>query len=501
MVSIFLITGLACSEKIINKNSSDNISITISARLTSTLKANELTDFLLTVTAPDIFESINASMILEHQLLFARVDIPAGTNRRFEIRVLDSSGALIYMGVAVSDVIRDQILELDIALQPTVPMIKLSPPYKSVQENSSIVMLVKAFNLDNLMSIDLTVNSSGLSYLFFDSVVAETAISNSVQITGLLADTAYQGGTSHCTFRVSGSESIVDNNGSARLVTLFFSTLSSEYPIDTASFTIEATNLLDVSGNTISPSIFYEGSEYEFYRPDYFLIAHWPMNYDSIDIMYDMTQNNLDGNVHGATLYPGDTLGYDYDWFFDGIDDYIEVPDTAGLLNIKNEITISMWFQLNILEGEGILISKRGANDQVNYQIRCEVSNIPTEETLSFEYGLAPYNIFQTRKFLRDDKWHYIRFSCIFGEPSSAYWMIDSQVVEGTWISGDGLTIPETNSGNLQIGRQLSTDPCFYYGGLDEIMIYNKALDSLNITRPTDAVGRYPYMPQCLNHF
>ncbi len=484
-VFIFLIPG--CSEKIINTNSGDDVRVTISTKLTSGMEISALTLFLLTVTGPDIDRPIIDTMIVENHLLIARVEVPAGKGRTFKIEAYDDTGRLIYVGTARTDVTPDVELELDIALKPYVPLIKLSPRFKSIHQNSQVVLELRVYNIRDLDSVDFLLQYSSPTdpYFYIDSIVPNINVNSFIKLDTLPPDTLQQNEFAFTIYESVHTNvlGIVDSSGYARLAFIYASNYSTGNMYDTVSLTIEATAMSNTADASIMPNIYYEGCTIEYYDPYSFQIAYWAMDNDPLDTMYDRSQNNLFGLAYGTSIFSGYSGTAR---FFDGNNAYIEVPDT-DLLDINTEISIDMWIQINILEGEGIIISKMGSEGQINYQIRCTVSNLLAEETLSFEFGSSTLNAYQVKKFIRDDKWHHIVISFAFGNPSSIYWLIDDQIIDGKWASGDGRIIPEANDGNLQIGREILFDPHYYYGGLDEIRIYNKAMEPSFFTRP---IGR-----------
>ncbi len=489
LILIFLIMIFGCSEKIINTNSGNDIKVTISAKLSSAMEASALSLFLLTITGPDITEPIIDTMVLEYHFLIARVAVPAGKSRTFKIEAFDDVGTLIYVGVARSDVAPDMVLKLDIVLRPNVPLIKLSPQSKSIHQYSQVVLEIKVYKIPDLKSVDFLLQYSGLidPYFHIDSIVPNTSINSFIRF-----DTIKTSIPGQYEFRIYESIhtdvlGIVDISGFARLASIFVSNYSGGNNFDSVSLTIEATAMSNTADASIMPNIYYEGCTIEYYDPYYFQIAYWAMDYDTLpDIMYDWSGNNLHGLAYGAfTVYDSDRGSFAR--FFDGIDDYIEVPDN-NLLDINTEITIDMWVRVNILEGEGILISKSDANGGINYQIRCDVSQLSSRETLTFKYGSTTTTLhaYEVKDFIRD-AWHHIVVSFVFGDPTSIYWMIDDLIIAGEWVSGDGHTIPEINDANLQLGRQLPANSDYFDGGLDDIVIYNKALDPSYFNR---LVGR-----------
>lgn len=212
------------------------------------------------------------------------------------------------------------------------------------------------------------------------------------------------------------------------------------------------------------------------------LVAFWALDEGIGNTVGDASGNNLNGTAYGATIVSG-MVGNARE--FDGVNDYIEVPDN-NLLDINDSITIMMWVMLDPSDAEGFLISKRLQNDiacEINYSIKYGFT--PGHNYLSFQFGTgcatgSNYALTDVPG-LSEGNWHHLAISFRFGDPTSARWVIDGQVRPGTWTHwdgspGGGTEIPPTNSYNLEVGRQLSTSPGYMKGALDQIRIYNRAL-------------------------
>jgi hypothetical protein len=82
------------------------------------------------------------------------------------------------------------------------------------------------------------------------------------------------------------------------------------------------------------------------------LKGYW--TFDETATLLDKSGNNNNGTVYGALRTYG-RPGFGYALSFDGIDDYVDVPDSPSLrFDTSNAITIALWINLNIpLEQQG----------------------------------------------------------------------------------------------------------------------------------------------------
>jgi len=217
------------------------------------------------------------------------------------------------------------------------------------------------------------------------------------------------------------------------------------------------------------------------------VVGAWHFDEGSGNIAHDTSGEGNDG-----TLYDGNTTNDDGDtppqWIdgkfgkalsFDGVDDYVEVPDSESL-NPTEEITVMGWFYLRGPTGE----IQNGVRKEHQYLIFW----------INKEYTSVSVYIRRT-----DDVWKYLKIA----EPSN---------VEGKWVhvamtykpngefkgylngelnastTLDALSIKVT-SNPLYIGREELPGRLFN-GTIDEVQIYNRALSEEEIS---DLYNNYGY--------
>ncbi len=232
------------------------------------------------------------------------------------------------------------------------------------------------------------------------------------------------------------------------------------------------------------------------------LAAFWPLDEQSGTLVADASGHGLAGTASGATIIDG-VKGKARS--FNGVNNYIEVPDN-DFLDINTQITLMMWAKIDPTATEGFLISKRIQNDvncDINYDIKYGGS--PGGVYLAFQFGSgcatgSNYALANVPN-LNDNEWHHLAVSFVFGQPSSALWMIDGAGQPGTWShwngsSGGGDQIPNTNSYNLEIGRQLSASPGYHKGAVDQIRIFNRALSENEIRDIYNAEKEQQNLPE-----
>ena len=211
-------------------------------------------------------------------------------------------------------------------------------------------------------------------------------------------------------------------------------------------------------------------------------VAYWDLGRGELATqIYDRSSNNLDGIATGTTLI----YGVEGDGrSFDGDNDYITVPDDV-LLDLRNEITLSMWVYINnpdVMSTTPLssLICKGSDDGPVNYQLLIEnLSATDGYSTVYFRYGSSGQHLYRADIPNRlSTGWFHLVFSYRFGDPSSAvfsagYSCRNMETLGGAWVEGNGGEGASVTQGNLYIGRDMTMDR-FFPGYLDEVEISDK---------------------------
>ena len=477
-----LIIGAGCSDKSTSNLSGRALGIKINAAQMGPGAAEQLELFVLTITGPGITTPIIRELFLIEGFLVGEVIVPSGLDRLFTLEAFDADGRLIYAGETVTDISIDGEMIVNISLYPQVQMVKVSPRSLLIPQGSYFGLDLKVYNIPGLNAISVIV-SYNTDLLFAGGAELNPALGNIARLQYL--DISGFGFIVQATNEI---DTLVDDSGYATLATLYFQSYS--YPEDVVIDDIGIGNLELYGYPAIIPtdSVVIDTSHVMMYRPSFSTVAFWSMDDDTTNnIVFDGSGNNLDGTATGTYLETGI---HGMARVFNGFSDYVEVPDD-DLLDLNEELTISMYARINADQTECILISKRIPEGEINYQVRVRQSMVSDQDILTFEFGTPPGNIYQTSAILMDNEYHHLALSFVYGDPSSALWMIDGQVMPGVWATGNGTGIPGTNSEPLQMGRQLADGANYFYmGALDEVSISNAALDSIMIE-----LLRRSYMP------
>jgi len=188
-------------------------------------------------------------------------------------------------------------------------------------------------------------------------------------------------------------------------------------------------------------------------------VGHWDLDENTGSTVNDSSYYGLDGTITGAAWVSG-KVGKALD--FDGVDDYVAIPDADRILDVDN-FTISSWVYYPataqshnefIYASKGIYIYRnQGDNLKVVFQYpytALSIQSVPTEEwfDLAVTYDGQDINVF------------------ING------------VLEGT-KAASGMSFKD-HGGTVYLGAE-STSAGFFNGKIDDLKIFNYAMDELEI--------------------
>ncbi len=203
------------------------------------------------------------------------------------------------------------------------------------------------------------------------------------------------------------------------------------------------------------------------------LVAYYPFNGNA----EDESGNGNVGTVHGATLTTDRFENPDKAYYFDG-DDYIEVPDDGSLNFGTNNFTLSAWIKTDYDGLHNVILNKfwGDVDGQRGYSFWIRDNKLAfVLARVDPDYIPGTGGVVGDTE-LNDNNWHHV-----VGVRDGNYMKIytDGQFVN----SFDGAAdFNFSSTGSLQIGQE--TVPGYespYYGKIDEVRIYNRALSDTEI--------------------
>ena len=226
------------------------------------------------------------------------------------------------------------------------------------------------------------------------------------------------------------------------------------------------------------------------------LVAYWSFDQDSGDVI-DLAPNDTisdDGILFGDPVY-SDHGFLNKGIGLDGSGDAVRVPTSTEINDLMlTQRTISLWFRANDLPTNGSkqVLYEEGAQTGFNIYIKDGVLYIGVWR--NFERGFNTF-INTGPNAIEADQWHQV--SLVLDAPKSGLGTITGYLDGQQFAQGDaehvvehpaGIGIGAINAGTAfhDTGR-FNRNPSNFNGTIDEVRIYNRALDASEIEALTPA--------------
>gem|GEM_PF-2319631 len=196
------------------------------------------------------------------------------------------------------------------------------------------------------------------------------------------------------------------------------------------------------------------------------------------------------GTVYGATLTEDRFGTHNSAYSFNGIDNYIKVPNSVSL-NLQNSFTVCLWIRTanptsSSLDSTGAyLISKSSYNGSCSFRLSAYERPVPVYDSLCFIYSGDYYDYLSTitRNDLYNDYWKFISFTYdySFGVLFATLNALDAGSSSFGSQNMVQTTIP-LSIGCLWGDANGTTQMAFYKGVIDDIRIYNRGLSEMEVS-------------------
>lgn len=217
------------------------------------------------------------------------------------------------------------------------------------------------------------------------------------------------------------------------------------------------------------------------------LVAWYPLD----GIAEDASGNGNDGTVAGAIPDEDPTGKDDSAYHFDGTDDIITCGND-GVLDLLDQVSISAWFTLDSLReywGMTIVSREQQCNHAGNYFLAI---NSGGQLVFSY-YDQTGSNVqYKSESIITPGQWYHAAVTYNYHTYAIKLYL-DGHRVEGAWNLGDvpDNYPPATTSNQLGLGGSYTYSTCYggpgsviktLSGSLDDVRIYNRVLDSAEIS-------------------
>jgi hypothetical protein len=203
--------------------------------------------------------------------------------------------------------------------------------------------------------------------------------------------------------------------------------------------------------------------------------AYYDFNTGSGSTLFDQWNSN-DGTINGmswSSTVPSYNINGDgspYSGSFDGVNDYVSIPDSDSLSFTDETVSFSMWISSTSSSGSCFLSKAVGDNDREYFfqygssSTKVRFYNNGDKDT----YDELSYNF----NFDNGDWYHYV----VTGDGSNWKLYIDGSLVDTT-----STTVSMGNyNPNVNIGR-FGSDVLYFDGKIDDFKIFSKALNTTEV--------------------
>jgi hypothetical protein len=204
------------------------------------------------------------------------------------------------------------------------------------------------------------------------------------------------------------------------------------------------------------------------------LVAHWALNESTGEIAADSIGDH-NGFLHGDPQWMPAEGYLDGALFFDGIDDYIEVPDYKGISGGASR-TCTAWINTTRASTAFILNWGHASNDGAKWLVRLhDDGTLRVSVNNGYMWGVTN---------LADGEWHHIAVVLSDdGSPDVSEVSLYADGILETVGTVSPYAINTAADQNVKIGVDNNTGTAYFLGMIDAVQIYNQALMPDEISR------------------
>ena len=214
------------------------------------------------------------------------------------------------------------------------------------------------------------------------------------------------------------------------------------------------------------------------------LIAYYSFNGNA----NDNSGNSYNGSVNGAVLTTDRNGSTNSAYYFDGIDDFIEIPTSLELDDQYGGFTISLWYLLDTISNYsgGLIELQDGFRSSSNYSldeisIKSNYGKVSSRLTRSYRNGnrSGSSSSGSNQTLALNNQW--VNIVAVFNTDYRNVTLYSNgyKISPGNSGSNTFTSLSGGSAGSRLIGATVDAlySPQFWKGKIDEVIIWNRALD------------------------
>jgi hypothetical protein len=211
------------------------------------------------------------------------------------------------------------------------------------------------------------------------------------------------------------------------------------------------------------------------------IVGHWMFEEGSGSTAYDSADDDgaNNGTIHGNDLWPygivdNTLLEADRALDFNGIGDYVQIPDANSISLGNHDYSISAWIRPDSVSGvQGIVTKIKGTDDkEYAFSLEGNELRLDVEKDGNGQYGRT------TTAPAASGSWQLVVVTFDSSEPEPAFY--HNGIVQTS--SEDIDALPDELSDALYIGKWGGTDSNSHFDGkIDDVRLFNRVLDPCEI--------------------
>jgi gliding motility-associated-like protein len=210
------------------------------------------------------------------------------------------------------------------------------------------------------------------------------------------------------------------------------------------------------------------------------LNGYWP--FSGYQFANDFSGNSNNGIINGASLTTDRFGNCEQAYKFNGINNFIEVPNSPTVDMNNTDFTLAFWLKTYITDVDGNAICKNLLGNWSGYEFVTNNTNPGYCTTAKHAYFYvaagANQDVCTDSSICSDTTWHFI--TGIYKYAANTSYLYVDGILQSTVGAASGSS---SNNQNLCFGSHSLGTLGFFKGVLDAIRIYSRALSSLEIAQ------------------